>query len=83
MSRIHKLCPRLGTITYKFNPYDHGDPYQKMTWLWGDFNIPKKHPVANTQGLTIWKVGGKSDRTKEIRSVTPKGFAKDFFNANP
>lgn len=83
MSRIHKLCPRLGELKLRFNPYDYGDPYQKMTWLWGDFNIPVKTPVPNTQGLTIWKVGGKSDRTKEIRSVTPMGFANAFFKANP
>lgn len=28
------------------------------------------------------KLGGKSERTKELRSMTPLGFAKAFFEAN-
>jgi hypothetical protein len=32
----------------------------------------------------MWKLyGGKSDKTKEKRSETPKGFAQAFFEANP
>jgi hypothetical protein len=27
-------------------------------------------------------LGGKSERTKELRSITPKGFAKAFYDAN-
>jgi len=82
MSRIHKLVPELGEIKYKFQPYHHGDPWQKMTWLWGEFNIPERHEVENTQGRIIWKVGGASEKTKEFRSMTPMGFAQDFFEAN-
>jgi hypothetical protein len=82
MSRIHKLVPELGKIKYKFHPYHHGDPWQKMTWLWGEFNVPERHEVENTEGRVIWKVGGKSEQTKEFRSMTPMGFAKDFFEAN-
>ena len=29
-----------------------------------------------------WKLGGKSLRTKNIRSATPRGFAKAVFAAN-
>ena len=82
MSRIHKLIPELGPVQYKFHPYHHGDPWQKMTWLWGDFNTPERHEVENTQGRVIWKVGGASEQTKEFRSMTPAGFARDFFEAN-
>lgn len=32
--------------------------------------------MANTR---IMKLGGKSERTKELRSMTPLGFAKAFF----
>jgi hypothetical protein len=28
------------------------------------------------------QLGGKSERTKKLRSVTPQGFAKAFFEAN-
>ncbi len=82
MSRIHKLVPELGPVRYRFHPYHHGDPWQKMTWLWGNFNIPERHEVENTQGRVIWKVGGASEQTKEFRSMTPAGFANDFFEAN-
>jgi hypothetical protein len=82
MSRIHKLVPELGSIKYKFHPYHHGDPYQKTTWLWGKFNIPDRNEVEPTGGRLIYKVGGKSEATKEFRSMTPLGFAQAFFEAN-
>jgi hypothetical protein len=58
--------------------------YNKETWLWGKFNIPKKDRFDPT-----WKdspmfilYGGKSERTKELRSIDPKGFCKAFYEAN-
>jgi len=85
MSRIGKLVPQLGSIKYKFHPYHHGDPYQKTTWLWGKFNIPERNEVEPTEGRIIYKVGGKDGikKRQEFRSNTPKGFAQDFFEANP
>lgn len=61
--------------------------YTKKTGLWGDFNRElKKHPLAPirccSQGSPLQKLGGKSDRTKEIRSLTPVGFAQAFYEAN-
>ncbi len=91
MSRIHKLNPELGQVKYKFHPYEFAqyDPnprdsqYQKTTWLWGKFNEPVKKPLENIDGQKLHKnLGGKSERTKELRSVTPPGFAKAFFEAN-
>jgi hypothetical protein len=29
------------------------------------------------------KLGGKSEKTKELRSMTPLGFAESFYLANP
>lgn len=35
------------------------------------------------KGSYMWaKLGGKSEKTKELRSTTPKGFARAFYNAN-
>jgi hypothetical protein len=82
MSRMHKLVPELGEVKYKFHPYHHGDPYQKTTWLWGNFNIPERHEVEPTHNR-LNLVGGKSEETKEFRSSTPPGFSRDFFEANP
>lgn len=83
MSRIHKLNPWLGEIKFKFNPYDFGNGCQKATWLWGKFNNPVKHPGINQGNWMFTNLGGKSERTKELRSNTNENFAKAFFKANP
>jgi len=80
---VGKLKKWIGAPRLAFQPYEFGDPYSKKTLLWGDFNIPIKKPVANTEGSKLWaKYGGKSDKTKELRSITPVGFANAFFLAN-
>lgn len=70
----------------KFNPCDYGDPWTKKTCLWGQFNCPKKQSVDPIQwapqGSWTQLLGGKGDRTKEIRSITPSGFARAFYDAN-
>jgi hypothetical protein len=91
MSRIHKLNPELGNPHQKFHPYEFAqyDPnpkdsqYQKSTWLWGTFNlmIPKELPPVDGQKL-FTGLGGKSERTKELRSTTPLGFAYAFYETN-
>jgi len=83
VGRLPKLVPELGQPTMYFQPCDFGDPYTKKTGLWGTFNIPKKNPVKPTEGSKMWRrYGGKSERTKELRSITPAGFAKAFYRAN-
>ena len=86
VGRLPKLISGLGKPWY-FQPYWFGDAYTKKTGLWGQFNMPEKiHEVkpirACKQGSWLMKLGGKSKRTKELRSVTPQGFAKAFFKAN-
>jgi hypothetical protein len=91
MSRIHKLVPELGKISFRFDPYEFAgyDPvpensqYQKQTWLWGNFNIPQKKPMENLHGQKYFKeFGGKSQKTKNERSKTPLGFAYAFYESN-
>jgi hypothetical protein len=66
-----------------FNPCDYGDPWTKKTCLWGEFNQPVKTPVEPTEGSKLWRMyGGKSDKTKMMRSITPPGFAQAFYEAN-
>lgn len=73
----------LGKPRFYFNPSDFGDPYTKKTCLWGEFNLPVKNPVQPLEGSKMWaKYGGKSEKTKEMRSMTPLGFARAFFEAN-
>ena len=62
------------------------DAYPKKTCLWtgGDFTMPDKSPVEPETGHSRQhlKLGGKSMKTKNIRSATPRGFAQAVFNAN-
>ncbi len=55
------------------------DAYPKKTCLWSGngFELPEKKPVPVEPGYSAQhkKLGGKSLRTKNIRSATPRGFA--------
>lgn len=62
------------------------DAYPKKTCIWSGngFVMPDKKPVDVLPGYSDQhkKLGGKSLRTKNIRSATPRGFAKAVFLAN-
>jgi hypothetical protein len=119
---VGRLPHYIGKYKYTFQPYEYGDPWTKRTCIWGEHNIPEKHPVEikyrHTDGSpsvsAIIKerfpsfVGGSAspDKVKGIvdhpeylppdwvhklppsadratlRSITPPGFAKAFFEAN-
>ena len=50
---------------------------KKATALWGEFTLPKRGPFVEP-------VGSAMDRpTAEERAITPDGFARAFFEANP
>ena len=94
VGRLPTLFPNeLGAAKMWFHPCDHGDAYTKKTGLWGNFTTfgPSNpvEPVMYTdkngkRGSWHWaKLGGKSARTKELRSNTPAGFAQAFKRANP
>lgn len=55
------------------------DAYPKTTCLWvgNEFVMPPKLPVKVAPGYSIQhkKLGGKSLKTKNIRSATPRGFS--------
>lgn len=80
---VGKLRRWIGPPRMYFNPCDYGDPWTKKTCLWGDFKEPDKSPVEAREFWGWRKLGGKSERTKTLRSMTPPGFAKAFFAANP
>lgn len=48
---------------------------------WGGFELPELKPVHVEPGFSDQhnKLGGKSLRTKNIRSATPRGFAQAIF----
>lgn len=83
---VGRLNKWFGKPKYYFHPHYFGDPYTKKTALWGKFNIPKvtlenfTEPIDGSKKHL--KYGGKSERTKILRSVTPSGFAWAFYYAN-
>jgi hypothetical protein len=89
LGRIQKCIPELGRPSYWFHPSDYGENYTKRTYLWGKFTPPMPLFTGGAIGIPvpvdenfIMKLGGKSERTKELRSTTPPGFAKAFYEAN-
>ena len=59
------------------------DAYPKKTCIWSGngFTMPPKKPVEIEPGYSkqFMKLGGKSEKTKQIRSETPRGFAEAMF----
>lgn len=66
--------------------YPGRDRYNKTTNIWcgNGFRQPKMRHIAPAQKDNPgWRLcGGKSTRTKNIRSATPRGFAQAVFEAN-
>lgn len=88
VGRLSTLRPQLGKPWY-FNPYefagwldDNSERYTKKTGLWGKFNKPEKLPLSILGPNPIMALGGKSERTKELRSMTPHGFSRAFYESN-
>ena len=66
--------------------YPGRDLYNKNTCIWcsASFNKPVKRrlePISKDNPGWLY-CGGKSKRTKNIRSATPRGFARAVFEAN-
>jgi hypothetical protein len=79
----------LGRPRFVFQPCDFGDPWTKRTALWGDFDQPVAgpHVQAIDGGGPLCAVCHPDDPrvcdSAEHRAVTPAGFARAFFEANP
>lgn len=83
---IGKLNRWLGLPSFRFDPCDYGDPYTKRTNLWGDFTPPLPLMIGGDQSVPPTegsKMHRMSSSAKATRSVTPAGFARAFFTANP
>jgi len=88
----------LGKCVFDFQPYEFGDGYKKHTALWGYFNEPiklehwimkndKKFDKLLMEEIKLLKspiddIPGNKRTRKELRAITPKGFADAFFKAN-
>jgi hypothetical protein len=79
---VGKLVHHLGPARMTFDPNDYGDDYTKRTCLWGEFSTPVRTPVPALQGSKLHRLPPSPERAA-LRSKTPEGFAKAFFEANP
>lgn len=79
---VGRLRKYLGNPALIFDPCDYGDPWTKKTLVWGKFSVPVKNRVEPVEGSKIHKMPPTKDRAI-LRSITPPGFAKAFFEANP
>jgi hypothetical protein len=79
-----------------FHPWHFGEPYTKITGIWGKFNLPKRKYARITDVMSV-KTAKKSKQNirrlpsgseitsggqAERRAITPAGFALAFFEAN-
>ena len=79
---VGRLPKFIGPWEYTFQPCDYGDPWTKRTCMWGNHVQPPTAPVEPTEGSKHWRLPPSPDRAA-LRSETPPGFARAFFEANP
>lgn len=93
---VGRLPDYYGPATFTFNPCDYAlladnpgeEAYTKKTCLWGEFTAPT--PLILGQDYSVKPVLGSKmhlippgPERQALRSVTPSGFAKAFWRANP
>jgi hypothetical protein len=86
---IGRLVHYIGKPDFTFDPCDYAgyadnpdeEAYTKKTYLWGVFNNPVRKAVPPVLGSKMHTMSKVPDR-QNIRSKTPEGFARAFFNAN-
>lgn len=88
---ILSSTPHIGKPHYRFHPFEYAgwlndgslEAYTKETCLWtgNGFVMPAKRPVDPVLGSKMHLLPPSDDRA-DIRSATPKGFARAVFDAN-
>jgi len=94
---VGRLKHYIGDCKATFQPYEYGDAYSKRTCLWGDFNMPEPTDIVEPDMVEFTSKKGvkkrmarifyesfslPSNKRARLRSMTPKGFAKAFYESN-
>ncbi len=93
---VGRMKQFLGEPTMIFKQTDFGFPCNKKTLLWGNFNIPQKQQHIFKEIHKLEELDYKipelyqkegiiktdHDRRAAVRSITPDGFAKAFYEVN-
>lgn len=82
VGRLARCVPELGRWRYTFQPWEYGDPEVKRTCMWGDHVQPVRTPVFGDYAARVHRMAPSPERAT-LRSITPLGFARAFFAANP
>ena len=77
---VNKLRWFLGPPAFTFRQWEDGDPAHKNTGLWGNFNPPMFQVGERTKASTFKTSLQNADPED---GITPPGFARAFFEANP
>lgn len=77
----------LGNPPYMFRQWWFGNDRSKETHIWGRFTPPKRlvfePPIFLAKASHSRNAKWYSNATAEKRAITPAGFAKAFYKANP
>ena len=76
----NKVRRYLGMPRLTFKQWEYGDPAEKPTCIWGDFQAPMFR-VGRRSKTSTWKT--KRQNADPQDAITPPGFARAFFEANP
>ena len=89
VGRIHKLVPEVGVKRLMFDPYEFAEyhnpstnRYCKRTIIWGEFTRPKKKPIPPVGESPIHHYRGPRKMRSLVRSITPSGFARAYYEVN-
>jgi len=72
----------LGPARLEFYHWEYGDAAHKPTCIWGNFAVPAKRPAPYGRAKpTTWQTQYENALPRD--AITPAGFARAFFEANP
>ena len=83
---VGRLRKWAGPPAWSFHPWEYGDAQFKRTMIWG--TAMKSPPVVlvaparTADNQQVWRAVPSPERAT-LRSITPPGFARAFFEANP
>jgi hypothetical protein len=77
---INHLRRYIGPPRLTFYQWEYGDGGHKPTGIWGDFVPPPKQPKPRRRPSTF---GTQYVNARPEDAITPAGFARAFFDANP
>jgi len=83
---VGRLRRFIGPPAWTFQPWEYGDGQFKQTLIWGTAVRPTplvgKAPPRTRESQSVWQASPSPERAT-LRSITPLGFARAFFEANP